>query len=586
MNGFYKYLIVLLLCSSQSLWAQIQFEASISRNSIPVNENVRVDFAMNSDGDHFAPPAFEGFRVVGGPNQSVSYTWTNGKKTFNKTYSYFLAPTRKGTLTIGSASIEIEGKTYQSKPLSVTVTDAVKKEDPRTAVNHSQEQVLDGIHLVAEVSNTNPFENEPITVVYKVYVERNSNLVGWNGKEIPTYKNFWVNAVEIKDLKVEKGKYNGVEAQYITFKKDILMPQESGDLELEALVMDIQAEVFTGRRDFFGFPETGYVTKTYTTGKRKIKVKPLPLADRPATFSGAVGKFDFKVTPSKTTLNAGETLQLTVEVSGRGNMNLFTLPTPEAPEALEVYDPEYTEKVTPGNYGLQGKKTDKYTIIPQYKGTYTIAPMAFTYFDLESKSYKTMVSDSIPISVVHGPEMATTVKTIEAGELKQTSFQDIAAIAVFLPTNKQDYWKSLRFYILSLLPFLAMPFLVFIVQKRRRKAGDFEGLRLKRNNRLAKKYLGEAKKNLKNKTLFYEALERCLHNFLKAKLSIETTEMSNDHIEELLRKKGIQNEEISAFFELKKACEYARYAPTTQENMNRDFDMALDIIARLEKQFN
>lgn len=587
MKTQYKILVLFVFIFTQSLWAQVQFESSVSRNEVPLNDNVRVDFTMNSEGDNFKAPSFEGFRVVGGPNQSVSYAWTNGKKSFSKTYSFYLAPTRKGTLTIGSASIQIEDQTYTTRPITVTIVDAVKKEDPRTRLNHSQEQILNGIHLVAEISNTTPYQNEPITVFYKVYVERGSNLTNWSGTSIPKYNKFWVNAIDVKELKVETGKYNGKEAQFITFKKDILMPLETGDIELEPLILDIQAEIPTGRRDFFGFPETGYITQSYTTGKRTIKVKPLPEVGKPDNFSGALGTFDFKVTPNEASTNALEALSFKVEVKGQGNMNLFSLPPlTTTSNSLELFEPEYTESVRAGNNGIQGTKTDSYTIIPQYKGEYYIDPMSFNYFDIKSKSYKTITTDSIKINVINGPDLPTEEETLKATQDSDTEvFQPLLTQLITKEKETNDYWNSTLFYILTIIPFLLMPLTVLLINANRRKNADYEGLRLKQNNRLAKKYLSEAKKNIRNKELFYDALERCLHNFLKAKLNIETSEMSNDNIKELLLENQISDDLTTEYLQLKNACEYARYAPTTQANMNTDYNNAIEVIAKLEKQF-
>jgi hypothetical protein len=121
--------------------------------------------------------------------------------------------------------------------------------------------------------------------------------------------------------------------------------------------------------------------KRVSAGSKTISVKPLPEAGKPQNFSGAVGKFDFKVIPSKTNLKNGESLDLSVSVTGSGNMKLFTLPKPIVPNSLEMYDPVHTEKVNTSLAGMKGKIADSYAIIPQYKGNYPIKPMQFSYFD-------------------------------------------------------------------------------------------------------------------------------------------------------------------------------------------------------------
>ena len=90
--------IVLFLLVSSITYAQVKFEAKVSKQKLGVNERLRIDFEMNKDGDNFVPPNFDDFTVVGGPNTSLMNYNANGKKTYQKTYSYFLAPKKKGKL--------------------------------------------------------------------------------------------------------------------------------------------------------------------------------------------------------------------------------------------------------------------------------------------------------------------------------------------------------------------------------------------------------------------------------------------------------------------------------------------------------
>ena len=101
-----KRIIILILLSFQGILAQVQFEAKVSKNTLGLNERLRIDFTMNDDGDNFTPPSFEGFRIVGGPSQQVSQSWINGRSSFNKSYSYFLLPTQKGILSSTDLMVE------------------------------------------------------------------------------------------------------------------------------------------------------------------------------------------------------------------------------------------------------------------------------------------------------------------------------------------------------------------------------------------------------------------------------------------------------------------------------------------------
>jgi len=329
--------------------------------------------------------------------------------------------------------------------------------------------------------------------------------------------------------------------------------------------------------------------KRVSAGSKVINVRALPEKGKSEDFSGAVGKFDFKVKPSKTVLKNGESLDLDISVVGTGNLKLFTLPKPVVPSALEMYDPVHDENVSTPLTGMTGRITDKYTIIPQFKGNYQIKPMRFSYFDLSTYSYKTITSQPITINVLDGPSVAASGKT-NPNEVAKTklevakSFAYIKQKTTLLPIKKDDFLGSGLFYSLVFLPFLAIPLL--IVGKRRKEASDNDvlGNKIKKSNALAKKYLGDAKKHLGDKEPFYIALEKAMHNFLKAKLRIETSDMSKEKISELLFSKKANTDTVSEFILLTENCELARYAFASESSIQNDYDKAVIIISELEKQ--
>ena len=574
---------------SSSLFAQVQFEAKVSKNSLGLNERLRVDFTMNADGDNFVPPNFEasGFKVVAGPSQSVSQSWINGRSSFNKSYIFILLPTQKGSLTLKQASIEINGQIYKTSPVKINVTNAVQiPKDPNEAPTISAD---DNIYLVADISKANPYLNEPITVVYKLYFSYNIGITNWRELNKPKYNDFWSQNIDIKQLVAEDGTFKGERYRYVVLRKTVLYPQKSGKLEIEPLSLDIDCQVPTNRRNFWGQAMMTDDSKRVSAGSKIINVRPLPEKGKPEDFSGAVGRFDFKVKPSKTLLKNGESMDLDVSVVGVGNLKLFTLPKPIVPSALEMYDPVHDENVSTPLTGMSGRISDKYTIIPQYKGSYQIKPLSFTYFDLGSSSYKTIISQPITITVLDGPSVAGSEKT-NPNDVAKTklevakSFAYIKQKTALQSTQKEDFLGSGLFYSLVFMPFLAIPFL--IVGKRRKEASDNDvvGNRIKRSNALAKKYLGEAKKHLGNKEPFYIALEKAMHNFLKAKLHIETSEMSKEKITELLLSRKANPETVADFIQLTENCELARYAFSSESAIQQDYDKAVVIISELEKQ--
>jgi hypothetical protein len=585
-----KSIIFILFFITNTLLAQVKFEANVSKNTLGLNERVRIEFSMNEDGDNFVPPNFEacGFRVVGGPSQSISQSWINGRSSFQKSYSYILQPLRKGSLVIKQGIIEINGQLYKTLPIKINVTNAVQQ--PNDPNEPATVRADDNLYLVADISKTNPYVNEPITVVYKLYFSYNIGITNWRELNKPKYKDFWSQNIDIKQLVAEEGIFKGERYRYVVLRKTVLYPQKAGKLEIEPLSLDIDCQVPRGRPNFFGQVQLVDDSKRVSAGSKVISVKPLPEAGKPENFSGAVGKFNFKVTPSRTGLKFGESLDLDVSVTGAGNLKLFSLPKPEVPSTLEMYDPEHTENVSTPLTGMTGSISDKYTIIPQSKGNFPIKPMRFTYFDLSSGSYKTITSPQIMLNVLDGPGL-TNSSPVASGTNKVSvtankSFAFIKQKTKLKPIEPNDFLGSGLFYSLLILPFLGIPALILFRKRKEAEDADIVGNKKKKSNALAKKYLSEAQKQINHKEPFYIALEKALHNFLKAKLSIETSDMSKDKISEILLSRNADSETISDFITLTENCELARYAPSTSVTIQQDYDKAVEIISSLEKQIS
>ncbi|MCW1146995.1 BatD family protein [Flavobacterium lacisediminis] len=588
-----KKIILALLISIiyTSVSAQVKFEAQTERSSYGLNERIQLVFSINNEGDNFVPPKFPGFKAEGpfiNKGNQTSITIINGKVTQKREIStqviYYLTPTKKGTFTIGAASIEYNETVYKSAPIKITITDPIQM--PSYPGQQNNANFGEGIHLVAEMSTKNPYVNEPVTVIYKLYFEPRSTVGNFRNFKAPKYNDFWSQYIDMKQLTAERGKYNGKDYSMVVLRKVILYPLEAGAKTIEPFKIDLDAEVPTGRRDWFGEYEMRVIQKSLSTGMQTINVKPLPENGKPAGFTGAVGKFDFVVKPSKTALKAGESLDLEVSVSGKGNLKLFTLPKPVVPSALEMFEPAHTENVQTPVTGMTGKISDKYTIIPQFKGKYTIKPMEFSYYDLASKSYKTITSKEITIDVAEGDGtfVANTPSTNKQAIQKKEVFQFNKLKTEFISASRKDFLGSGLFYSLLFAPLLLIPIVMIARKQKEAKDADVVGNRVRNNNRLVKKYLSEAKKQMGDKVPFYMAMEKALHNFLKAKLHIETVEMSKDNIIELLQQRNASEQSISQFMELMNDCEFARYAPATDIAMTNDFERAVERISELEKQ--
>ena len=578
--------IVCVSLFSVEMTAQVRFETKLSKNRLGLNERLRVSFEMNQNGDNFIPPTFDGFSVIGGPNQSVSNSWVNGVRSFSKTYTYFVTPSRKGKLTIGQASIEIEGEVYKTSPKQVEVTEAVN--NPNSPQARATAIADDNLHLVAEISKSKPYLNEAVTVIYKLYFSSEISVSNVNEVEMPKYTDFWSHLIPIPKLEIKRGEYKGEVYNYVTWRKAVLYPQKAGKLTLEPLTLNVSVDVPTNRRDFFGNRVYQKTPKVITAGRRSINVRPLPEAGKPANFEGAVGAFDLTVKFNKTALKSSESFQATVKVSGRGNLKLFSLPKLSAPSSLEVYEPEHKESIKTNLLGMQGSIEDTYTIVPEYQGNYPIPPLTFSYFDPVKESYVSLNSKEALIDVFEGPVAANPSQQgnpiKQAPLINENYFDFIKLETSLIPFEREVLYRSTRFWLLLFSPYLLYFLVSFLKRRNESKVINPVTARQKHANRLAKKYLSSAKKALGEKERFYDALERALHNYLKAKLSIETSEFSKERIVSLLKEKNSQTSSISAFVSILEKCEAARYAPSSNVTMQEDFDLAVETIAVLDRE--
>ncbi|MBV1888205.1 MAG: BatD family protein [Urechidicola sp.] len=584
------YILCCLLLSVAFANAQkVELVSTVSKSKLGVHQRLRIEFKVNKQGaDNFQLPELKNFEVLAGPSSSISQSWVNGKVSYSQGYIFILKPKRVGEFTIPPATIEYKGDIIKSNTVRITVLNASEvPKDPNDPAYIASENV----HLVTEISKDKPYVGEGIYVVYKLYFSHQVGLSGdWRQKEIPQYNGFWNQDIKLNQEAVKNTTYKGEDYRYIILKKALLIPQKSGELTIDPINMDITVNVPTGRGDFFGNAITRRVNHSTLSKPRIINVRQLPLEGKPLNFNGAVGEFDFNVSASKEELKSNETTQLNVQVSGKGNLKLFELPKIETPSELEVFTPEHTEKVRTTLSGLSGKIQDNYTIVPEFKGKYKIPEISFSYFSVKDKQYHTITSDPVIINVAEGKELPSESSTDRKTTVKQSvvaadnNFRYIHHKTSFGSIVKDDFFKSDLFYTLLFIPFLAIPLGIFIGNKKEKRDSDLQGKRLRKADKLARKYLSRAKKKLGKKEEFYIALEKALHNFLKAKLNIETTEISKERITEILQHRKVDLETIKEFIDVLNDCDFARYTPTTNVMMQQEFQKAKVIITKIDKQ--
>ena len=580
-----KILNIIIFLIGFSAFSQVNFTTKLSKDRLGLNERVKIQFTVDKDGDNFIPPKFDNFRVVGGPSQSIRNSWINGKKSYSKTYSYFLSPIEKGSFEIGQASIEVDDEIYKTLPVRVTVTSAV---DIPTDPNDPNYLADKNIHLVAEVSNKNPFLNEAISVSYKLYVSPDTGVNNWRELEAPRYADFWSNNIDIKSLNVQNGTFKGKPYRYVVLRRTLLYPQKTGELKIEPLTLDISVQVPSNRRDFFGNLISSSVNKTVSSGSSIIDVKSLPIDNKPKDFSGAVGSFSFEIKSDKKELLTDEAFQLSLIVSGDGNFNLFEDPKISLPNSLEVYEPEKISNISVRARGIKGNINNKYTVVPINPGKYTIPETKFSFFNPVSAEYKTIYSDPIFIDVDGAYNSSSGSSDISEKnrtnkiQLLENQFSSFKTKTKFSNVNERIFFNSNYYWILFIIPFIIC-FIIIISSKilRNYKSKKVDELKVARI--LTNKLLVDSKALIGNKEKFYESIDKALTTYLKTKLNLKNSEFKNEIINIKLQEMNLDKESIGLLFEIFENCQLARYTPLNIDAMSDDYRKANQFIEQFEK---
>ncbi len=618
MNLNIKYIVVCFIAFcltllNTSVQAQdYNFTASISKASVAINEQFQVSYKMEGNGSNFQPPRLDDFRILSGPNQSTSMQFINGNMSQSVSYSFILQATREGNFKLPPASIEAGGKRINSNSLSVTVTAATTQQpqagaqggtrgNDQSADGDLGKQIADNVFMRITADKTNVYRGEPVVVSFKLYTRL--NLVNYGVTRIPALTGFWVQDISLpQQLQFTNESLNGIIYRVAEVKKSVLFPQQTGTITIEPMETEAIVRVQARRSasgnsifdQFFNDPIFGgyqdYKQKL-STSPMKITVRDLPEAGKPANYAGAVGKYTMTASMEPAKVEANEPVTLKITISGKGNLKLLEGPKPIIPNSLETYDPKISESINANAGGVSGSKSFEYLIIPRTPGTFTIDPLAFSFFDLDKKQYVTLRAGPFEIEAMKGSGSAPTVI---GGGTSKADFNLLGKDIMFIKTAPTRFrgggdhvFGSWYFYCLSALPLLLIAGLM--VHRRRQSAmmHDAAGTRVRQATSLAKKRMAIARNHIKAnaRDKFYEETLNALWGYLSYKLGIPVADLSKSSAELELQSKQVSDETIQSMMAQINKCEFARYAPVADSSdVQSVYDEAIGVISKLERE--
>ena len=587
--------LALALAGALSAVAQNSFTVSVPE-VVSTDEIFQVMFtATYGSGkvSDFAPPAFDGFEVLAGPvsSTSTSIQSINGKTSTTRTqsYTYTVRLTQEGKVTVGPASVKIGKETYTTESRTV---EAVKGQVPSGSGGNAA-AVGEDLMLRLSVSKSRAVVGEPIIVTMKLYVQ-SSAISGFEDVRFPTFDGFWSQEIDApQNIQFSRENYGGQVYNAALLRRYMLLPQQTGRLSIDpaelVCLLQVRAEP-TGPRsifdDFFDSYQT--IRKRVSSDPVTIEVSALP-AGAPASFAGGVGSFRLAAGFDADSVAAHEATSLKVVISGTGNINLVETPKVSLPSDFESYDVRKTENISTGASGASGTVTFEYPFIPRAPGVFDIAPVEFTYYDIEAGRYRTLSSGPLSLRVGEGTRTDAAVMPSGPGKRSVESLgEDIRFIAASPARLRRAgglLVDSPAMYIVPLLIVLLTAGTWVMLSRSIARRSDIAGTRNRKALKVARARLKNASAFLKQNlySAFYEELHKAIHGYISDKLMLPVADLTRDRIGEELRSRGKDEAVIKELFDVLDACEYARYAPASgSEAMEGHYQQAVKVISEIE----
>lgn len=599
------YIILLLMMLGYHVHVDAQHISVSAPSHVAAGENFRVAYTINtSDVEEFRMGGVQdGLEVIAGPYTSSqsSYQMINGHTSSSSsvTITYTLYAAKNGSFTIGASHALVGGKRVSSRPVKIQVSGHAQRTNgaPNMHGQDSYDQprmrsagsAISGSDLFIKVSASKKrvHEQEPILLTYKVYTQ--VDLTQLEGK-MPDLKGFHTQEVPLPQQKTfHTETVNGRPYKCVTWSQYVMYPQMTGRLEIPSITFKgivVQQNRNVDPMEAFFNGGSGYVEVKKDIKAPGITLQVDPLPQRPANFSGGVGKFNISASLDKKEVKAGEPITLRVVVGGIGNLKLLKQPVVNFPKDFDKYDAKVTDKTRLTANGVEGNMVYDFLAVPRNQGSYTIPSVELTYYDTGKNAYKTIKTQPFKVEVEKGDGTSAEsedfasqdkdIHTIKLGKAEQHKADEM-------------FFGSFGYWISLLMPLIAFVVLLIVFRRRAIENADIVKKRSNRAGKIATKRLRLANKlMLQGKQgEFYDEVMRALWGYMSYKLNMPAEKLNRDNIRETLGRHFVDDATIEKFTTALDECEFERYAPgDAAGNMNRTFESAMTAIMDIENAIN
>lgn len=603
---------LLLLSTGRGFAQELSVEANVDETRPGVDQPFTLVISVSGKNINSVPepvlPTLNDFLVVGRTSSSsTSFNIVNTQVSSSQTiqYIYQLQPRQTGKFTIGSAVVTFNGTAYRTAPIAIEVVQASaggsggsrSAAPPPPSRSSAQPYNKEDLFLRAIVDKKQVYLGEQITVTFKLFTRMQVANAQYDRQ--PSFTGFWseelfsAQHLDYQQQEVLDGK------RYSTaiLKKIALFPTVTGSQTIDPLTLICDVPVASGRNlldNFFNDPFDPFSARTrqveIRTAPQTVAVLPLPREGQPAAFGGAVGQFSIKGSIDKSKSEVGQPLTLTVDVSGDGNIkSVQELQLPDL-AIFKQYASESKDTITPHDGRIGGRKTFSYVLIPLQPGDQRIDPVTFAFFDPVARTYKTVSTDPIPLSIAPGKDGTMTLGVVPQKLEVTQSRQDIQYIkpeTVDLSNQDEPLYRTGWYWLFHLIPVIAVGAALAYRTHSDRLLNDVGYARWRRAYVEAKRELGAAEKALEVADLVqaFAHISNALFRYIGNKYNQPTAGLTTQQLTELLAAQMIDEATIVKIRQCLEACDMARFAPTllTEASTREVFSVARNAIESIEQ---
>ncbi len=573
---------------------QLEAHASVTPSVVPLNGQFTLDVEVRGTNQMDVEPSLPDlgdFSRYIGRNSSTSVQMINGVTTVSLIIQYRYRAIREGTFEIGVVEVEAGGQVLRTQPITLTVSPAGAAVGGGSGSENPAGVGPDDLFIVAEVGKTRVYQNEPIEVSYRLFTR--VNVTSFTLVDLGESEGFWVEEVPgPQNPEVEQRVRGGQPYTTAVVRRVVLFPAGSGTKTIEPLSVEVSVQVRRQARsifdDFFGGGSLfgSQVPAVIVSNPVEVEVLPLPVAGRPQSFTGLVGRLNVSASIDRSSVETNDAVTLELIVEGEGNLRGLAAPIIDFPGDFEVFPPEVTETIDRAGSRIRGSRAYTYVLIPRSPGEKSIPPVEMSYFDAESGLYATSASEPLRLEVTGDAIIGVPIGRAGVETLRE----DIRFIRVG-PPSLGALGGSLAdapgFWIVTLLPLVALLGALGLRTHWDRLEGDVAYARGRRAGRVAKKRLGEARRVMAegDARAFYAEVERALRGFLADKLNVAEAGFMSEVAEAELRRRGVSEADTKEYFDCLGECDRARFAPpgSSAEEKSGFFDRAAEAMTSVQE---